>query len=79
DTQAFLDQNRKDPYDFLILISRNGKGKPNPAAAMRKNMDIPILCIVGPHDEDVVVESLNAGANDYLIRPIRRMDLMTRV
>lgn len=48
-------------------------------AALQKDMALPILYIARSHDEDTLVSCLNAGANDYLIRPVRRMDLMTRI
>ena len=48
-------------------------------AELRKEIAVPILCITGSHDEDGLVASLDAGANDYLIRPIRRIELVTRV
>jgi len=40
---------------------------------------VPILCIAGLANEEEIVASLDAGANDYLFRPIRRRELITRI
>ncbi|WP_038484394.1 response regulator transcription factor [Collimonas arenae] len=40
---------------------------------------IPIMCIANHADEHEAVEGLSAGADSYLIKPIRRNELVARV
>lgn len=49
--------------------------------AARKHVSaaMPILFITGSANEDDIIATLDAGANDYMFRPTRRMDLITRV
>ena len=75
----FSKQFRSAPYDLLVLSLQSTDREVNVVADLRKDMAVPILCITGLHDEDGLIASLAAGANDYLICPIRRMELMTRV
>jgi DNA-binding response OmpR family regulator len=42
-------------------------------------MAIPILFMTSHSGEDDIVEGMAAGANDYLIKPIRRSELVARV
>lgn len=58
---------------------KSAEREANMVAALLKDMALPILCIAGPHDEGILVSCLSAGADDYLICPIRRVDLMTRI
>jgi len=41
--------------------------------------NLPILFIASRFDEDKIVESLMMGISDYMIKPIRRSELMARV
>lgn len=40
---------------------------------------LPILLMVERTNEDAIAAALTAGANDYIIKPIRRGELITRV
>lgn len=40
---------------------------------------VPVLFITSKTDEESIVEALNAGADDYMIKPIRRGELIARV
>jgi DNA-binding response OmpR family regulator len=40
---------------------------------------LPVLFLAGRSAEDDIVAALAAGANDYIIKPIRRGELVTRV
>lgn len=69
------------PYDVLILNLQHPEEEADLVQAMRKQMSssVPILCVIGSINEDKIVATLDAGANDYMFRPIRRRDLITRV
>jgi DNA-binding response OmpR family regulator len=43
------------------------------------NSSLPILCIVSQSDEDNLAAALEAGANDFVLKPVRRGDLVIRV
>lgn len=77
--EEFSKRFRQVPYDLLVLSLKSAEREADMVATLRKDMALPILCIAGPHDEDTLVSCLSAGANDYLIRPIRRIDLLTRI
>ena len=49
--------------------------------AVRKHVSaaMPILFLAGSANEDDIIATLDAGANDYMFRPTRRRDLITRV
>jgi DNA-binding response OmpR family regulator len=40
---------------------------------------LPVLFLTGRSGEDDIIAALAAGANDYMIKPVRRGELMTRV
>lgn len=80
-SMELLQQLSLDPYDLLVLNVQHPEDVTNLIHAVRKLVpaSVPILCITGSANEDEIVASLDAGANDYMFRPIRRRDLVTRV
>jgi DNA-binding response OmpR family regulator len=51
----------------------------NEAAAQSQTNGIPVLLLANHAQQDLLHELLQAGADDYLIKPLRRSDLNTRV
>jgi len=41
--------------------------------------DVPILVLSGRESEKDIVHGLNAGANDYVIKPFQPMELIARI
>jgi DNA-binding response OmpR family regulator len=78
---ALLPRLDLESYDALVLNLAHSEEETNVVQALRKQMPstVPILCITGSTNEDEIVATLDAGANDYMLRPIRRRDLVTRV
>lgn len=78
---ALLQQLHCELYEVLVLNMQHPDEEANLVQAVRKQVaaSVPILCITTSLDEDEIVASLNAGANDYMFRPIRRKDLVTRI
>lgn len=48
-------------------------------ARMKARLDAPILVLAGIDDESLVVALLDAGADDVIARPARRLELVARV
>jgi DNA-binding response OmpR family regulator len=40
---------------------------------------IPVLFVTGRDEEADIVEALNAGADDYMIKPVKRLELLARI
>lgn len=45
----------------------------------KQQMTMPVLFVTGRSGEDDIVDGLAAGANDYMIKPLRRSELVARV
>jgi DNA-binding response OmpR family regulator len=80
--KEMLAQMRKDSADLLIMdwpagdveaadILRRAKEKMAP--------DAPAMFLVGGSAEDDIVAGMAAGADDYLVKPLRRGELVARV
>jgi DNA-binding response OmpR family regulator len=46
---------------------------------IRRFSKVPILVLTARTEETVVVQALEAGANDYVSKPLRQMELLARV
>jgi DNA-binding response OmpR family regulator len=80
--KEMLAQMRKDSTDLLIMdwptgdleaadILRRAKEKMSP--------DAPAMFLVNSNAEDDIVAGMLAGADDYLVKPLRRGELVARV
>lgn len=80
-SMALLQRLSLDPYDLLVLNVQRPEDEANLVQGVRKLVpaSVPMLCITGSANEDEIIASLDAGANDYMFRPLRRRDLVTRV
>ena len=76
-----LQRLHNQPYDAVVLGLHRPEEEPDLVRAVRKQASatMPILFITGSAIEDDIIATLDAGANDYLFRPTRRKDLVTRV
>ncbi len=45
----------------------------------KQNIVAPVLFITSRDAEEDIVSALNAGADDYMVKPIRRLELLARV
>jgi two-component system OmpR family response regulator len=59
-------------YDAIILdlVLPDGNGIPLVQALRRKSLATPVLVLTGNHDKEAVVLALDAGADDFLTKPI---------
>lgn len=70
------------PYDMVILdrmLPRGFDGL-NIVKSMRKQeVNIPVLMLTGMGNKENIVEGLNSGADDYLVKPFSVSELTARV
>jgi DNA-binding response OmpR family regulator len=64
---------------ILDLALPDGDGRDLCAALRRQGISVPIILLTGMGDEHDVVRGLDAGANDYVIKPFRMSELLARV
>ncbi|KAK0329459.1 hypothetical protein LTR94_036768, partial [Friedmanniomyces endolithicus] len=80
--KELLGQLRKDSADMLVMdwnvpdmegteVLRRAKEKLASAA--------PTMFLVGNNAEDDIIAGVTAGADDYLVKPLRRGELVARV
>lgn len=74
-----LDELAQKGFDLLIVEQKMADILT--AAWVRKNMpmNLPILLIAGSSEPDHIVQLLSSGVSDYLVKPIRRNELLARV
>ena len=80
DGQAALEQTRAFAPDLVIL----DLGLPkidgiDVARALRADDDVPILVLTARDALEARVEGLDAGADDYLVKPFERQELLARM
>jgi len=67
-------------YDIIILdvMLPDGNGF-ELCKYIKENKDIPIIFLTAKDDEKDVVNGFNLGADDYVIKPFRTMELISRI
>jgi DNA-binding response OmpR family regulator len=66
----------------LVLIETDlpdGDGRELVARLRRRGVMLPMLLLSATASEDAVVAGLDAGADDYLVRPLRPRELVARI
>lgn len=68
-------------FDILLLDVRlpDGDGREFCASLRQKGFNRPILLLTGLSHEDDVVSGLEAGADDYLVKPFGIAELLARI
>ena len=83
DGYSALDELSNNSYDLLILdISMphmNGFNALRRIRADEKLKDLPVLMLTGSTDKNDVVKANQLGITDYIIKPPKRGDLLSRV
>lgn len=75
-------QMRKDSFDMLLMHWQETDVEPELVLRTAREelpATFPVLFITGRSNEDDIIAGLAGGANDYLIKPVRRGELVARV
>lgn len=75
-----LERIRREPFDLVLLdlMLPDGNGY-SVCAAMKRESDIPVIFLTAMGDEESVVTGFELGADDYIAKPFRPLELVSRV
>ncbi|MGC6331510.1 response regulator transcription factor [Rhizorhabdus sp. FW153] len=80
--RTLITKLRQDTFDLVILDwNMPDKSGPEIISWMRENMDkpIPSLLLTNRNSDEDIVAGLNAGADDYVIKPVQPPVLLARI
>lgn len=80
--QTFRDALRRETFDLLVVDwNLPDTSGPELLSWVRSNIDwhIPVLFITSRDREEDIVHALNSGADDYMIKPIKRAETLARI
>jgi two-component system KDP operon response regulator KdpE len=71
---------REERPDVVLLdLAMPGPDGFTVASRIRAEADVPILVVSGESSEDAKVRALGIGADDYLVKPFGRAELLARI
>ena len=80
--QAFIARLRRERFDVLLVdwMLPDGTGA-DILAWVRENLgwELPVIVITVRDDEDLVCAALQAGADDYVVKPPKQSELLARI
>jgi len=80
DGRTALDEVRRDPPDLLLLDVMMPKVNGlDVVRVLRAETAIPVLMLTARSTEDDLLHGLDAGADDYVVKPYSPRELMARV
>jgi DNA-binding response OmpR family regulator len=83
DGDSFMNMLAHEPADMLLLdrdvSDKCGVEVLKWARATREHADVPIIMLSQHDDERRIVQSLDSGADDYLVKPAREQELIARI
>jgi DNA-binding response OmpR family regulator len=77
-----MSQLRRDGFDLLIVnwqVADASAGGVLHWVREKLALDLPVLFLTSRSGEDDILAALAAGADDYIVKPVRRGELSTRV
>jgi two-component system KDP operon response regulator KdpE len=75
-----LDSIRASPPDAILLdVNMPGMGGLATCREIRRTMDVPILMLTVRNSERDKVLALDAGADDYVVKPFGMQELLARI
>jgi len=82
DAESFLRATHHETFDLYILDWLLPKGSGIGALKRLRARDpdgAPVLFVTVRDDETCIVEALQSGADDYMIKPVRRSETLARI
>ncbi|WP_333682187.1 response regulator transcription factor [Dyella sp.] len=83
DGDSFVRMLEHEPADVLLLDwdvpGKCGIEVLKWARAMREHCDVPIIMLTQHDGESSIVQGLDAGADDYVVKPAREQELVARI
>jgi DNA-binding response OmpR family regulator len=80
DGMKALEMFRTGSYDFVLLdLMLPGLSGVEVCKEIRKTSQVPVIMLTARSGEDDVVAGLNAGADDYVVKPFSPRVLMARI
>lgn len=81
-TESLIEGAKKERFDLMVIdwMLPDGTGA-DVLTWVRQNLgwEIPVVVVTARDDEQTVVSALKIGADDYLVKPIKRMELLARI
>lgn len=81
-TADFVEGAKRERFDLLLIdwMLPDGTGA-EVLQWVRENLgwDVPVVVVTARDDEATVVAALKMGADDYLVKPIKTMELLARL
>lgn len=80
--QELAQQLQQDSFEMILLHWQASELRPAQILGMVREQlaaQFPVMFITGRSCEDDIIAGLSAGANDYIVKPIRRGELVARV
>jgi two-component system response regulator RegX3 len=75
-----LASSRESTFDLAILdINLDGIGAFETCRFIHDVFHIPVMLVTSPENDQQILDGLDAGATDFLMRPIRSYELVARV
>jgi two-component system KDP operon response regulator KdpE len=75
-----LSSFRRDTFDLVILdLVMPGMGGIDVCARIREQSDVPIIVLSAHNEEELKVQALDAGADDYVTKPFGHEELLARM
>lgn len=83
DGDSFIDMLEREPADMLLLNwevpGKCGIDVLKWARTTREHAEVPIIMLTQRDDENSIVQGLDSGADDYLVKPAREQELVARI
>lgn len=68
-----------EPFDLVLLDISLKSGSGLPVCAAAKEKGVPVIFLTASGDENSVVNGLDMGADDYITKPFRPRELVSRM
>ena len=70
---------KNTPFDLVLLDVSLARGSGFPVCRAAKEKGIPVIFLTASGDENSVVKGLDMGADDYITKPFRPRELVSRI